>query len=296
MFTIPKFSFKKEPNLPKDSSSTLSPNSIDKDIKHSPKIFSSLTGLISHHTESTSLDATKSPSQNNMKAQSFGSLAALTAHHLQKSNSNSNTEFCKKSQSPSSSFVIPKFSIKKSNEEMEKLKSDDSKSNKTLTYPNSLSKYSTDLLPKDLSDLHITDVQSEGQFKDPISSISKIRTPSPDSWVIDLSTALKEAEFLTDNTFSNVNLTASKKFYYDIPNLDLCIEKSNITLSILPVTLNLCDLQHVKLPYAKEKVSVFGKILCKKWKTKKPILKVTVEHHGTIKPFDFSTPYQKKSH
>lgn len=220
---------------------------------------------------------------------------------MQKSNSNSNTEFRKKQQSPSSQFVVPKLSIKKNNSEetgnVQLSKSSDSENNKTLIYPNSLSKHSIDL-QKDFSGMHISlksNTATEEQFNNPASSISQTRTASPDNWVIDLSTALKEAEFLTNNTFSNVKLTTSKKFYYDMSNLDLCVEKSSVMLNVLPVTPNLCALRHVKLPYTKEKVSVFGKTLCRKWKTRKPICKVTAQHYDTVKPFDFSTQNTNRS-
>lgn len=304
MFTIPKLSFEKKDNLLKDSTSTVycHPKNIDSlsDEKYPLGTFSSLAGLTSHHTESIHSDTTKICSQNNTDAQSFGSLAALTAHHLQKSNV-ANVEFREKEQLPNSQFVIAKLSIKKNDNadvgNIQSLKRHDSKRQPVHTN----SKHPVDLLEKDFSDMYIflenndvTNIESKEQFKDPINVINEIRTPSPDNWMIDLSTALKEAEFLTDCTSSNANMAISRKFYYDMPNLEICMEdnKNSVLSNALPITLNLCALRHVKLPYTKKNVSVFGKTLCRKWKTKRPVFKVLVQSYNTVKAFDFSLPYQ----
>lgn len=308
MFTIPKLSFQKKDNLLKDSTSTaychLNNTDSSSDEKRSLGTFSSLAGLISHHTESIHSNTTKIPLQNNIDAQCFGSLAALTAHHLQKSSA-ANVECHEKEQLPNSQFVIPKLSIKKNDnanvENIQSLKLHDN-SKKQLVHANS--KHPINLLQKNFSDMYIsvenndmTNIESKEQFKDSINIVNEARTPSPDNWMIDLSTALKEAEFLTDCISSNANLTASRKFYYDMPNLEMCIEdnKNSVISNTLPVTLNLCALRHIKLPYTKKNVSVFGRTLCRKWKTKKPILKSLVQHYDTIKSFDFSTPYRNKN-
>lgn len=232
--------------------------------------------------------------------QSFGSLAALTAHHLQKSNA-ANVKFREREQLPNSQFVIPKLSIKKNdNANMENIQS--LKLHHSKRQPvHANSKHSVDLLEKDFSDMYIflenndvTNIESKEQFKDPINVINEIRTPSPDNWMIDLSTALKEAELLNDCSSSNANMAISRKFYYDMPNLEICMEdnKNSELSNALPITLNLCTLKHVKLPYTKKNVSVFGKTLCRKWKTRKPILKVFIQSYNTVKSFDFSISYQ----
>lgn len=304
MFTIPKLSFEKKDNLLKDSTSTAycHLNNIDNSSneKRSLGTFSSLAGLISHHTESIHSDTAKITSQNNMDTQCFGSLAALTAHHLQKSSAN--VEFREKEQLPNSQFVIPKLSMKKNdNTNVKNIQSLKLHNNSKKQSVHANSKHPINLLEKNFSDMYIslenndvTNVESKKQFKDPINVVNEVRTPSPDNWMIDLSTALKEAEFLTD-CISNANLTASKKFYYDMPNLEMCIEdnKNSVISNTLPVTINLCALRHIELPYTKKNVSVFGRTLCRKWKTKKPVLKIPIQCYDTVKSFDFSTPYQR---
>lgn len=280
------------------------PTNIDgsKSLNHSFKTFSSLAGLISHHTESINSN-TKISSQSNTSAQPFSSLAALTADYLQKSNAVNNIESRQKHQSPISQFVIPKLSINKKDSEETKnvhlLKSYNNENSKTqIISTNILSKHEIDLLQKEFSNMDIfsknnvgRDIKSKEQFKNPISIINEICTVVPDDWV-DLSTALKEAEFLVDGAFRNTNLTTSRK-YRNMHNLEICLENDNrVTQDVLPVTLNLCALKYVKLPYTKKTISIFGKTLCKKWKIKKPVLKTIVQHYKMVKPFDFSTSYQ----
>lgn len=305
MFTIPKLSFEKKDNLFKESTSTVYcyPNNrqIDSlsDEKRPFGTFSSLAGLTSHHTESVHSDTTKISPQNNTDAQCFGSLAALTTHHLQNSNA-INVEFREKEQLPNSQFVIPKLSIKKNDyPDVNNIQSLELHNNSKRQPVHANNKHPINLLERNFSDMYIslenndvTNVESKKQFKDPINVINKTRTPSPDNWMIDLSTALKEAEFLTNCTSTNANLTVSRKFYYDMPNLEICIEDNSVISNTLPVTLNLCALRHIKLPHTKKNVSVFGRTLCRKWKTRKPVLKILVQHYNTVKSFDFSTPYQ----
>lgn len=309
MFTIPKLSFKEEHKSHEDSASTASPsNSIDdlKNFKHVPTTFSSLAGLsFSKHTQSVNLNTMKIPSRHNADSQSFSSLAALTAHHLQKSNPINDRELCKEQQLPNLQFVIPKLSIKndsKITENKSLLKaSDDGSSEKQLISNSNLNKYSINLLQKDFSNMSILsknnivmDVKLEEQLQNPISVIHDIRSPSPDGCVIDLTIALKEAKLLTDGTFNNS--IASGKFYGDAPNIEIYMMNTTDAISnMLPVTLNLSALRHVKLRYTKKRVSVFGRTLCRKWKTRKPVLRVLVQYRGVIKPFDFSVPYRSTS-
>lgn len=306
MFTIPKFSFKKEHNLAEDSTSTTSSNSVDdfKNFKRAPATFSSLAGLtFNNHTQSVNLNATTMPSRHNADTQSFSSLAALTAHHLQKSNPTNDKELREKQQSSSLQFVIPKLSIKDDSETTENkspLKSsNDENSERQLISNSNLNKYSMNLLQKDFSSMSILskrnivmDVKLEEQLQSPMSVINDIRSPSPDGCVIDLTIALKEAKLLADGTFNN----SIGKFYRDAPNLDIyMMNTTDIMPNMLPITLNLSALRHVKLRYTKKRVSVFGRTLCRKWKTKKPTLRVLIQYRGTIKPFDFSVPYRNTS-
>lgn len=266
--------------------------------------FSSLAGLISQHTESTNSDTTKISSQSDTNvAQSFSSLAALTADYLQKSNTN-NIE-SRERQSLKTQFVIPKLSIKKENSEETKNlpspKFHNENSKKQLISTNTLSKHEINLLQKDFSNINIVpksntvrDIKSEEQLKNPISVVNETCSPCDD--LVDLSTALKEAEFLADNAFCNANLTNSRQLYNNTHNLEICFEDDNrITPNALPVTLNLCALRYVKLPYTKKNVSIFGKTLCKKREMKRPVLKAIVRRYNMIKPFDFSIPYQNSN-
>lgn len=279
-------------------------NDIDrsKDVNQSLKTFTPLAGFILHNIEPINLDTTKISLQSNTNVQPFSSLAALTADYLQKSNTANNIESQEKHESPIAQFVIPKLSINK--KDSEKTKSvpspkfhDNENTRRQLKFTNISSKHKIDLLQKDFSNMNIfpnilKDVESEEQLKIPISIVNKICTQSSDDWV-DLSTALKEAEFLSDNAFCNDNLT-SRKLYRNTHNLEIYLEDNRVTPK-LPVTLNLCALKYVKLPYTKKNVSVFGKTLCKQWKIKRPVLRANVQHYNTIKPFDFSIPYQNSN-
>jgi len=303
MFTIPKFSFKKESVLLNDSSFATcytTSNSLNKlrDMKHSPTSLSSLAGFISHQTDSASSNTIKISSQNNTDVQPFGSLAALTAHHLQKSNAINYIEFCKNSPSPNSQFVIPKLSIKKNNSaetiDTQLLKFCNNENRQTISI-NNIDKHSIDLLEADFSNIRILSNSAmkniNFESRTIINDVNQIRIPSPDN-LVDLSIALKEAELLTRN-ISNVD-SVLKKLDHEMTNLEIRNDdKNNIKPNLLPVTLNLCALRFTKLPYTKQKVSVFGRTLCRKWKTEKPNLKIFMQHCDIIKPFDFSTSYTR---
>ncbi|EFN76647.1 HBS1-like protein [Harpegnathos saltator] len=249
LFTIPKLSFKKEYNSPEDCASTTScSNSIDdlRNVKRSPTTFSSLAGLtFNNHTQSVNLNITKTPPRHNADSQSFSSLAALTAHHLQKSSPTDDKELLEREQSPNLQFVIPKLSIT-DNSEATKNKSLLKSSERQLVYNSNLNKYSVDLLQTDFSNMNILskndvvmDVRLEKQLQNPMTAINDIRSPSPDSCVIDLTIALKEAKLLTDSAFGNS--VASGKFYRDAPNLEIYMKNGTdvIIPNMLPITLNL---------------------------------------------------------
>ncbi|XP_032683269.1 HBS1-like protein isoform X2 [Odontomachus brunneus] len=254
MFTIPKLSFKKEHNSPEDSTPTTSLNNVDdfKNFKRAPATFSSLAGLtFNNHTQSVNLNTTTIPSRHNADTQSFSSLAALTAHHLQKSNLTNDKKLREKQQSSSLQFVIPKLSIKNDSEttgNKSPLKSsNDESSERQLISNSNLNKYSMNLLQKDFSNMSILskrnivmDVKLEEQLQGPMSVMNDIRSPSPDGCVIDLTIALKEAKLLADGTFNNS--IASGKFYRDAPNLDIyMMNTADIMPNMLPITLNLSN-------------------------------------------------------
>lgn len=299
MFTIPELSFKKEHAPCKYSASDI-PNTLNrfKDVKQSPAFLSSLTGFIPNHADSAESETTKISLQNNTDSQSFNSLAALTAHHLQKSNAISNIGFRENQSSPNSQFVIPKLSIKKDNSEATTSTQlstfREHNKNKQIS---SMNKQPIDSLQADFSNMRIfpnsamTNLELKGQSQ---STINQISAPH-DKWMVDLSVALKEAEFLILNTSDSIS-SDSNKLDHEIPNLELRVDdKSDIMPNLLPVTLNLSAVRRTNLPYTKLKVSVFGQTLCRQWKTKRPNLKVFVQHHNTIKPFDFSIPYTRNT-
>lgn len=282
-------------------------------MKYPSSTLSSLAGLVSN-TPSV-ISNSKISSQHNANSQSFGSLAALTAHHLQKSNTN-DVKFSEREQSSNlfdkqKQFLIPKLSIKddknddfKNRELLKSHNNDDSKSiytTKQLIFADSINKHKSIDLQTKFSNMHIlsnsdteVDVNLEKQLEKSINVVNEVRTTSPENWIIDLSTALKEAELLTESSFNSINSTSLKKSYYNTPNLEID-DKDEIS-NVLPVTLNLYALRRVQLPYTKKKVSLFGRTLCKKWKTRKPNLKLSVYYLDTnVKRFDFSTPYSQKN-
>lgn len=249
-------------------------------VKPSVTTFSSLAGFISNHAKSVNSNTTEISSQHSINTQPFSSLAALTAHHLQNSNTDNDTKFHEMRQLPSSQFVIPKLLSKKSNSERTQVPKSSNNENKTiqLTSTNSLDKYPIDLLENNLSKLHIlskndiTTGKLEAQLK-PMNVTDDMHTLSSENWAIDLSTALKEAELLTDRI---VNNPVALRKLYDKPNLDLRTEDKSDMVNLLPISLNSCALRSTKLPYTKKNVSMFGRTLCREWKAKRSILKILV--------------------
>lgn len=124
-------------------------------------------------------------------------------------------------------------------------------------------------------------------------NVSGTRTPSPDPWIIDLSSALKEATSLVVDNCTDIKPKVLKDVNNVIPNSRLQTSNQSIDFpyAMLPTTLNLSSLKYAKLPYTKRNVSLFGRTLCRTWKMKKPLLKSRSEQHQTIQKFDFSIPY-----
>lgn len=268
-----------------------------------------MSGLITNHAKS--LTNSIKESQTGSNTVPFNSLADLTAHHLQKSSSLINdTNSTRKPFSPSTNFLIPKLSIRQDrssdlsdrqlglstvqrNRNVELNSIDDTKKD-----------YSMVLLEKSISNVlalseDCTDIKPSSQNLETeegsLTNVNGIRTPSPDNWMIDLSSALKEATSLVSDNCSQKKPKVSTNSNNNIPNTSLNITNQNIEIPyvVLPTTLNLSCLKSVKLPYTKQNVSLFGRTLCRSWKWKKPILKSQEQQYETVKRFDFSVPYRR---
>ena len=249
-------------------------------------------------------------SKNDSDTVAFKTLADLTAHHLQNT---SNLLGNEKTSSPKTNFLIPKLSIKKDNcndinEQLNLSTILEDIHIDSAAVNDRKSDDSMDSLERSLSsvfafskDFINTSIKSNSQNmeskNDLIVNVGDTRTPSPDPWIIDLNSTLKEATFLVSNNCSHTKLEMLKDVHNIIPNSSLQIPNKNIEIpyAMLPTTLNLSCLRYIKLPYSKKNVSLFGRTLCRTWKLKKPILKSQQEHHKTVKRFDFSVPYTRAS-
>lgn len=264
--------------------------------------------MIASHTNSQKLASC------NSQPQYFGSLADLTANHLQKSNISTNKiELCTKS--PNSGFIIPKLNINKNKENFGQsiISSKFSSDNNTDNIVNITSnknedrfysdKVQIDPLRKGISNLKLAS-NPNSEFNEQKSvnlanlidhNAKQVRTPSPDDWLIDLSAALKEVH--VPDLEHNRQIEPMTNLYYD--TLSYIEKMKNNSLNDLDsetnveCTLNLNSLIHIRLPYAKKTVSTLGKILTRKWKLKKPFIKSKTQEYRTIKRFDFSTPYTR---
>lgn len=264
--------------------------------------------MIANHSNSKMLASCSSK-------QHFSSLADLTANHLQKSNISSNKiELCTKS-SLNSGFIIPKLNINKDKKNFEhdivSLKFDkennaDSTVNITKNETEdqfNLDKIQIDSLRKGISNFKLAS-NPNNEFTEQKSvnlanlmehNAERVRTPSPDDWLIDLSAALKEVH--VPDLKHNRQVEPMTNLYYD--TLSSIDEMKNNSLNDsnseanVECTLNLNSLIDARLPYTKKTVSSLGKILGRKWKLKKPFIKCKREEYENIKRFDFSTPYTR---
>lgn len=277
-------------------------------ISNSSMRFSSLSGF--SNLVNSSLSGSTS-FKNISDSVAFKTLADLTAHHLQKNSSlidNANSN--EKNLLPKTNFVIPKLSIKKDNRSdinnvqldlpTAQKDIDDSILNdrKTDDSMDSLeqSLFSAFAFSRDYPNTIIkSNSQSVKSQNDPVLNVSGTRTPSPDPWIIDLNSTLKETTFLASNSNRHTKSEVLEDIHNVIPISTLQISNENIEIpyAMLPTKLNLSYLRYVKLPYTKKNVSLFGRTLCRTWKLKKPILKSQQEHHKTIRRFDFSVPYTR---
>lgn len=276
-------------------------------LDDSTTTFSSLSELMTNHVKSTSLKTMKE-FQINSNTPPFKSLADLTAHHLQKSSSLINsTSSNEKTFLPNTNFVIPKLSIKKdrsndlNNTQLDVSTIQKNTSVVSESVDDKKKDYSIDSFEKSISNVlafseNYTNSKSNlynlETKEDSLLNVSGTRTPSPDNWMIDLSSALKEATFVVSNK-SNHTKTKVLKDTDIIPDTKSHTFNQNFEIPnvILPTKLNLRSLNSVKLPYTKRNVSLFARTLCRTWKLKRPILKSQEQQHQTVKRFDFSIPY-----
>ncbi|KAL2728344.1 HBS1-like protein [Vespula maculifrons] len=244
--------------------------------------------MIASHSDSKKLASCNSK-------QHFGSLADLTANHLQKSNiSNNKIELCTKS-SPNSGFIIPKLNINKDKKNFEhgivslkvgKENNADSTVNITSNETEdqfNRDKIQIDSLRKGISNFKLASNPND-EFTEQKSvnlanlmehNAERVRTPSPDDWLIDLSAALKEIHI--PDSKHNRQVEPMTNLYYDtLSYIDKMknnsLNDSNSEANV-ECTLNLNSLIHIRLPYTKKTVSTLGKVLTRKWKLKKPFIK-----------------------
>lgn len=232
--------------------------------------------------------------QSNTSIQTFGSLADLTAHHLKKSSSSGGIS-SPVVGSPNAGFVIPRIWPR-----------DESlASSPKLQFGDIVEKRprrdlddDSSSLNSDFNDMRVSsrdDVQEVR--KNQSDSFKNTRTPSPEDWVIDLSSALSETFSKVVSTNEKSISKLSEDLTQDISRLDIYLntnvpaimEADSSSNLYFDCNLNLSGLEQIKLPYSKEVVSLFGKILCRKWKTRKPYVRTEAEI-DVVKRFDFSNP------
>ncbi|XP_076248470.1 uncharacterized protein LOC143188219 [Calliopsis andreniformis] len=278
-------------------------------IGTSPMKFTSLSDLITNHVKTTSNTRESKVNSNTMP---FNSLADLTAHHLQNTSSIMNSTNSDRPHSSSTNFVIPKLSIKKDrSNNLNDMTLDTSilqnnRNVKSDLVDDKEKDYSIDSLEKSILNMlalsdDCTNIKRNSynlQAKeDSLLNVNGTRTPSPDNWMIDLSSALKETTLVASDSSSQTksNVLKTSKNNISNPNLHITNRDNEVPYICLPTTLNLSSLKNVKLPYTKKNVSLFGRTLCRTWKSRKPALKSQRQQHETVKRFDFSVPYSRNN-
>ncbi|KAI4502347.1 hypothetical protein M0802_002259 [Mischocyttarus mexicanus] len=272
--------------------------------------FSSLAEMIASHANSKQLFS------HDSKSECFGSLADLTANHFKKSNISLNKTKPSTESYSNSNFIIPKLNINKTKDNSghnvvsSGLGSKDNMDN-TVNIKNNINetqfcadKVQIDSLRKHISNIKLTS-DSNSEFNEQKSinltnlmerNVDCVRTQSPDNGLIDLTIALKEVHVINSKNIRQIEPITYQ--YYDTLSY---IEKMKNSLFIDSVseknpkcTLNLNNLIHTRLPYAKKTPSFLGKVLARKMKLKKPFLSVKKQGNlKFIKRFDFSTPYTR---
>lgn len=237
------------------------------------KNFSSLSELMANNSRKKE-NINKIDSQ--MTKKSFGTLADLTADHMQKSNGPSPNK---------SSFIIPKFTLKQNNT------TNNSPSPLPIFRNLTIKKNSTDsldTLKKKIFDMEVTSKPVELKIDNLNDKINdKLNTD------IDLSSVLRQTKPSAQKTI----ITKSKTQCYDLKEIFLMsaepIPSSMIvdSLKVLDCQINASNLQYKKLNYSNNSCSMFGKMICRRWRLKKPYVKHSKsEYTENIIPFDFSSP------
>lgn len=230
---------------------------------------------------------------------SFGSLADLTAHHLQKSGNASDGAGNRfgKINSPKANFVIPKFSANRGNS------APNNAIVQRLTFgltnpPVPVDSLETRHAPSMLTS---TGDNSVNVKSEPVEA-SEGRT-TPDNFTIDLSTALRQIDpglnVKSINDDKIVKKAVDDFSFGKVLGIELCVDRDDSGgLSKSPTKmlgheckLNVSYLRNIRLSHANRVVSLFGKMLCKRWRSRRPSVKKSNQRNsGKIRPFDFSTP------
>lgn len=229
------------------------------------------------------------------KKAAFGTLADLTAHHLQKSNSGDvrTSLFGKGSPSPKTNFVIPKLSRDRGNEETHAV------APPTFCLVDSL--LSLEQTPQPSDDAP-TVKHDEENLSSKLEEMNLNGSVIANNWTIDLTTALRssqsksEEKSVTREEKMSGNRSANEiSFICTSPIIDH--EEWNIHVNTeyaVPnegCELNLSYLRKIKLRYSHKMASSFGQMLCKRWKYRKPyVVRQKSIINEKIKRFDFSTP------
>lgn len=226
--------------------------------------------MANHSTQNTE------PPKLNKK---FGNLADLTNNHLQKSGNALRT----------SNFVIPKLSLK-SNDAITPI----SPLNVKLEAKNKIAENVQTLL-EDVNQLQISPEivkyfinDSEENSKDEDNDLENSR-----EFLIDLTTVLRQTSVLSVNEKKNEEQLSK----YDLKDIYIMtaepLPSSMIADSLDTLKkceINLSQLQFTKLSHASHSVSLFGKMLCRRWRPTKPYVKIPQRSCGQLKTFDFNSP------
>lgn len=249
-----------------------------KSTSEKPK-FSSLSGLISNHASA------KDDKDGDKK--SFGSLAEMTAHHLK-----STSPFKKSNKN---SFVIPKLSNKVMASSSINLPG---KLIKSVDESDTSRSSDVDKVSLDVKNLQL-DNNCEDRDKDKDDDKNKDKESN---WEIDLTKALRQpgspAVISSKTKLSNgqdLDIKSQDNFdlkkLYDNINEPICSSIVVDSIEVLECNLTLINLKYAELHHFNKMASPFGKMLCRKWKSKKPYVKKSkCEFSDKIKPFDFSSP------
>ena len=224
---------------------------------------SSLADLISNHKK---LNLPKKELPQNTNSLPFNSLSNLTSHHLRKSVSSATP--LQEGDINAKCFSLNK---QKENEFVPKIVG--------LDLKNTVSDSSVNTIVKDVASLN---------FEKNDKTLKKSSVEAEDEWEVDLSSALKTV-VLAKSKNSKVEPPETTSFK------NHSTSKSTLNLTNLDIMcdFNLYSLRNEELQYALKKASPMGKVLCRKWKTKKLLSKKKAWYFETspnVKRFDFIDP------